>query len=58
MKKQILTQKETNPKADTSALEAEIDVLVYKLYDLSYEEVLVVDEGFAMSEEEYENLKI
>ena len=55
---QILTQKEADPNADTSALEAEIDVLVYKLYGLTYEEVLVVDEGFAMSEEEYGNLKI
>jgi len=39
-------------------LEAAIDVLLYQLYGLTYEEVLVVDEGFAMSEEEYGNLKI
>jgi len=31
---------------------------VYQLYGLTYEEVLVVDEGFAMSEEEYLDLKI
>ncbi|MDO8445868.1 MAG: Eco57I restriction-modification methylase domain-containing protein [Deltaproteobacteria bacterium] len=35
------------------ALEKEIDVLVYKLYDLSYEEVKVIDKDFWLSEEEY-----
>lgn len=29
-------------------------VLIYHLYGLMYEEVKVVDEGFWMSEEEYE----
>ena len=32
----------------------EIDLMVYKLYDLTYKEVLIVDEGFGMSKEEYE----
>jgi len=32
----------------------EIDLMVYKLYDLTYEEVFIVDEGFGMSKEEYE----
>ena len=39
---QILTLKKENPKADTSALENDIDELVYKLYDLTPEEVEVV----------------
>ncbi|MCX6222789.1 MAG: N-6 DNA methylase [Bacteroidia bacterium] len=42
----------------TTDLEKEIDVLVYKLYELTYEEVKVVDKDFWLSEEEYENLKI
>jgi hypothetical protein len=50
---QILTQKQSNPTADTTSLEAEIDVLVYKLYGLTYAEVLVVDGEFGLSEEEY-----
>lgn len=50
---QILTAKQEDPSADTTALENEIDVLVYRLYGLTYEEVKVVDEGFWMSEEEY-----
>src|SRR5690554_886219 len=50
---QILTAKQEDPSADTTALENEIDVLVYRLYGLTYEEVKIVDEGFWMSEEEY-----
>jgi adenine-specific DNA-methyltransferase len=39
---QILTLKKTNPQADTSDLENEIDELVYQLYELTPEEVEVV----------------
>jgi type II restriction/modification system DNA methylase subunit YeeA len=42
-----------NKEADTSALEHEIDILVYKLYDLTYEEILLTDSDFELSEEEY-----
>ena len=38
----ILTLKRSNPQADTSALEAEIDRMVYKLYDLTAEEIDIV----------------
>jgi len=51
---QILIQKATNPDADTTALEQQIDTLVYKLYNLTWEEVQVVDPEFGLSEEEYE----
>ncbi|MFM6183891.1 MAG: Eco57I restriction-modification methylase domain-containing protein, partial [Dolichospermum sp.] len=36
---QILTAKKSDPKADTTALEAEIDQLVYQLYELTAEEI-------------------
>ncbi|MBC6994356.1 TaqI-like C-terminal specificity domain-containing protein [Neolewinella lacunae] len=55
---QILTQKQLDPQADTSLLEAEIDVLVYRLYGLTYAEVLVVDGEFGMGEGEYENVVV
>jgi len=42
---QILDLKKADPKADTAALEAEIDQLVYKLYDLTEEEIRIVEEG-------------
>ena len=47
-----------NEKRDTASLEKEIDVLVYKLYNLTYEEVKVVDKDFWMGEEEYKNFKV
>jgi hypothetical protein len=40
---QILQQKQQDPAADTSALEAEIDRMVYKLYGLTEEEVRIVE---------------
>jgi len=42
---QILTAKKANPKADTSAPEAEIDRLVYELYGLTEEEIQIVEES-------------
>ena len=42
---QILEAKRSNPGADTSALEREIDVLVYQLYGLTEEEITVVEAG-------------
>ena len=35
---------------DTTDLENQIDVMVYKLYELTYEEVKIVDPEFWMSE--------
>ena len=39
---QILAAKHAHPDADTSALEAEIDQLVYELYELTPEEINMV----------------
>ena len=50
----ILYAKKADPRADTGAWEAEIDFLVYKLYGVSYDEVLVVDPGTGITREEYE----
>lgn len=41
----ILTLKKDNPEADTSALEREIDIMVYELYGLSEEEIKIVEES-------------
>jgi hypothetical protein len=40
---QILTAKAANPAADTTALETEIDRLVYALYGLTEEEIAIVE---------------
>jgi len=50
----ILISKEENPQADTSSLENEIDKKVYRLYGLTYDEVLIVDPETSITKEEYE----
>lgn len=40
---QILSLKKDNPEADTSALEKEIDFMVYALYGLTQEEIEIVE---------------
>ena len=43
---QILQKKEVNVNADTSALEHEIDKLVYQLYNLTPEEIAIIEQYF------------
>ncbi len=43
--KQILALKEKDPKANTQKLEKEIDALVYRLYNLTDEEIKIIEEG-------------
>lgn len=43
---------------DVSTIEQEIDQLVYKLYNLTYEEVLIIDPETPIIREEYDNFKI
>jgi hypothetical protein len=40
---QILSAKERNPEVDTSELEKEIDKLVYELYNLTEEEIKIIE---------------
>jgi hypothetical protein len=50
---EILKAKKQDPEADTQQLEVKIDHLVYKLYELTYDEVLIVDPETSISREEY-----
>ena len=43
--RQILAKKRRNPDTDSTAMEAEIDQLVYQLYDLGATEIKLVEEG-------------
>ncbi len=43
---------------DSSALEKQIDILVYKLYDISFNEIKSINPDFWLSEEEYDNYKL
>ena len=57
---QILSIKRLNNKGDTIHLENQIDIMVYKLYTLTYDEVKIIDPniGKIKSEEEYEKFEI
>jgi hypothetical protein len=56
----IIAAKQQNPAADTKLLEDQIDIMVYKLYELTYEEVKVIDPEIekVISKEEYEKFEI
>lgn len=53
---QIIVSKEKGE--DTTALEQQIDNMVYKQYDLTYDEVKVIDPAFPLSKEEYEAIQL
>lgn len=43
---------------DASVLEEQIDVMVYRIYKLTYEEVKFIDPEFILAKDEYDNTKI
>lgn len=49
----ILSAKLSDPTVNTSEQERAIDLMVYKLYGLTYDEVKVVDPETTITEEEY-----
>lgn len=55
--KQILDAKAKSLSVDTSAIESKIDLLVYHLYGLTYDEVLIVDPETPITREEYDSYK-
>jgi hypothetical protein len=51
---QMLSAKAADPQADTSALEWALDTLVYRLYNLTWDEVKVIEPGFPLGKAEWE----
>lgn len=51
----IIVSKKTNPQTNTGTLEYQIDLLVYRLYGLTYDEVHIVDPNTPITREEYES---
>lgn len=56
--KKIEKLKSKNENADITEFEKDINVRVYKLYELSYDEVKVIDPAFSLSKNEYEAIKL
>lgn len=52
---QIFSIKEHDVNGDISSLENMIDFIVYHLYNLSYDEVIIVDPDTPITREQYEN---
>ncbi len=52
----ILELKKQNK--DTTSLENQIDILVYKLYELTYDEVKIVDPELKFTKKEYQLFQI
>lgn len=51
---EILRIKNSNKDSETYLLENEIDFIVYKLYKLNYDEILIIDPETSITKEEYE----
>ena len=51
----IITVKERNFDADITMLMEKIDIIVYNLYSLSFDEVLIIDPETPITREEYES---
>jgi adenine-specific DNA-methyltransferase len=47
-----------NQNKSSMQLENEIDLIIYKLYELNYDQVLIFEPEFEMSREDYEKFKI
>jgi hypothetical protein len=55
---EILFMKAENINADTFALERQADNFVYRLYNLSHEEVKVIESEFPLNKMEYEKIYV
>lgn len=54
----IISSKKNNPNIDTSIDENKIDSLVYHLYNLTYDEILIIDPQTLIKREEYERTQL
>jgi hypothetical protein len=54
----IMASKSTNPTLNTQNLERQIDNLVYRLYNLTYDEVKIIEPGFPFGKAEYEEIGV
>lgn len=55
--REIISVKEADIAADTKILEDNIDYLIYHLYGLTYDEIMIIDPETPITREEYDNYK-
>ena len=56
--KEIITRKSADENASIQDLENQINNIVYHLYNLTYDEVLIIDPQTPISREEYESFQL
>jgi len=56
--KKIEKLKSKNENADITELDNDMNIRVFKLYELTYDEVKVIDPAFSLSKKEYEAIKL
>ncbi|WP_298071816.1 N-6 DNA methylase [uncultured Bacteroides sp.] len=56
--KTIIGFKQENPDTDISDYKSKIDLMVYRLYGLTYDEVKIIDPATPITREEYENFNL
>lgn len=54
----IMQQKHLTSHSDVTDIEKDIDEIVYHLYDMTYDEVLIIDPQTPISREEYESFNL
>lgn len=55
---EIISRKSANENTSTGDFETQIDHIVYHLYDLDYDEVLIIDPETPITREEYESFQL
>ena len=54
----IINEKNLDINADTLLLEQKLDLMIYKIYNLLFNEVRMIDPNFSISEAEYNSFEI
>ena len=55
---EIIQRKQSSFDDDTSALEKDIDIIIFKLYELDFYDIKIIDPEISLTEEEYNNYEI
>lgn len=53
---EIIYLKSKNVSSDTHWLERKVNFIIYKLYNLTYNDVLIIDPQTSITQEEYETV--
>lgn len=58
LSKSVCDTKATDPDADTADIEKRIDIIIYKMFRISYDDIILIDNEFTLSEESYNAIEL